>query len=124
MQIVLKKIESLGEYVLWHIKELGGMGLFLLYSIRGFFRKPFRFAAFLNEIKFIGAHSFVVIFFTAAFTGMVLGVQGYYTLSKFGSEGLLGSAVALTLIRELGPVLTALMLPAGPDQPCAQSLGS
>ena len=41
---------------------------------------------------------------------MVLGVQGYYTLSKFGSEGLLGSAVALSLIRELGPVLTALMV--------------
>ena len=82
------------------------MGFFLLYSIRGIFQRPFRFAAFLNEIKFIGAHSFVVIFFTAAFTGMVLGVQGYYTLSKFGSEGLLGSAVALTLIRELGPVLT------------------
>src|SRR4030067_2970709 len=41
---------------------------------------------------------------------MVLGLQGYYTLRKFGSEGLLGSAVALSLIRELGPVLSALMV--------------
>jgi phospholipid/cholesterol/gamma-HCH transport system permease protein len=110
MQIVLRQIENLGKNTLYHISDLGGMGLFLMYSIRGIFKRPFRFAAFLKEIKFIGAHSFVVIFFTAAFTGMVLGVQGYYTLSKFGSEGLLGSAVALTLIRELGPVLTALMV--------------
>ena len=51
-----------------------------------------------------------VILFTGAFTGMVLGLQGYYTLRKFGSEGLLGSAVALSLIRELGPVLAALMV--------------
>jgi phospholipid/cholesterol/gamma-HCH transport system permease protein len=110
MQMVLKQIERLGEYVLWHINELGGLALFLMGAIRGIFRRPFRFAAFLNEIRFIGANSFVVIFFTAAFTGMVLGVQGYYTLSQFGSEGLLGSAVALSLIRELGPVLTALMV--------------
>jgi phospholipid/cholesterol/gamma-HCH transport system permease protein len=110
MQIVLRQIENLGKNTLYHINDLGGMGLFLLLSIRGIFSRPFRFAAFLKEIKFIGAHSFVVIFFTAAFTGMVLGVQGYYTLSKFGSEGLLGSAVALSLIRELGPVLTALMV--------------
>jgi phospholipid/cholesterol/gamma-HCH transport system permease protein len=64
----------------------------------------------LKEIHFIGTKSFFVIGFTAAFTGMVLALQGYYTLSKFGSEGLLGSAVALSLIRELGPVLSALMV--------------
>jgi phospholipid/cholesterol/gamma-HCH transport system permease protein len=110
MQIVLKQIESLGRNTLYYLTDLGGMGLFLLESIRGIFRTPFRFRALLKEIIGIGANSFVVIFFTAAFTGMVLGVQGYYTLSKFGSEGLLGSAVALSLIRELGPVLTALMV--------------
>ncbi len=51
-----------------------------------------------------------VIIFTGAFTGMVLGLQGYNTLTKFGADGLLGSAVALSLIRELGPVLSALMV--------------
>jgi phospholipid/cholesterol/gamma-HCH transport system permease protein len=110
MQIVLKQIENLGRSVLFHLSDLGSMGLFLLHSLRGIFQRPFRFAALMKEIRFIGAHSFLVIFFTAVFTGMVLGVQGYYTLSKFGSEGLLGSAVALSLIRELGPVLTALMV--------------
>ena len=111
MQFLLfRPIESLGRNVLYYLSDLGSMGLFLLHSLRGIFRTPFRFKALLKEIKIIGAQSFVVIFFTAAFTGMVLGVQGYYTLSKFGSEGLLGSAVALSLIRELGPVLTALMV--------------
>src|SRR5437773_9655628 len=47
-----------------------------------------------------------------AFTGMVLGLQIYYTLRKFGSEGVLGSVVALSMIRELGPVLAALMVTA------------
>lgn len=110
MQIVLNQIGSVGRNTLYYLYELGFMGLYLLNAFRGIFRMPFRFAALLKEIKVIGAHSFVVIFFTAAFTGMVLGVQGYYTLSKFGSEGLLGSAVSLSLIRELGPVLTALMV--------------
>ena len=110
MGLLIKQIENLGKNTLYHINDVGGMGLFLLQTIRGIFRRPFRIIALLKEIRFIGAHSFTVIFFTAAFTGMVLGVQGYYTLSKFGSEGLLGSAVALSLIRELGPVLTALMV--------------
>ena len=108
--IIVKQIESLGSTTLYFFSDVGRMGLFLLFTIFGLFKRPFRHKALLKEIKLIGAHSFLVIFFTAAFTGMVLGVQGYYTLSKFGSEGLLGSAVALSLIRELGPVLTALMV--------------
>ena len=86
------------------------MGRFLLRSLLGVFKRPFRFNELLRQIRLIGANSFVVIFFTGAFTGMVLGLQGHYTLSKFGAEGVLGSAVALSLIRELGPVLTALMV--------------
>ncbi len=86
------------------------MGSFLALALSGFFKRPFRHAAMIRQVRLIGANSFWVIFFTAGFTGMVLGLQGYYTLRKFGSEGALGSAVALTLIRELGPVLTALMV--------------
>jgi phospholipid/cholesterol/gamma-HCH transport system permease protein len=108
--MVLKQIESLGSNTIHYLSDIGRMGIFLLNAVSGIFKRPFRFSALLKEIKLIGAHSFFVIFFTAVFTGMVLGVQGYYTLSKFGSEGLLGSAVSLSLIRELGPVLTALMV--------------
>jgi len=86
------------------------MGRFLVMAVFGIFKRPFRFREAVRQTRIIGADSFAVIFFTAAFTGMVLGLQGYYTLRKFGSEGALGSAVALSLIRELGPVLTALMV--------------
>ena len=88
------------------------MFLFLLDALRGIFYPPFRPRLILKHIHFIGARSLAIITLTALFTGMVLALQGYYTLRQFGSEGLLGSAVALSLIRELGPVLCALMVTA------------
>jgi len=60
----------------------------------------------------IGVGSVAIIALTGAFTGMVLALQGYYTLSKFGSESMLGAGIALSIIRELGPVLGAMMLTA------------
>ncbi len=86
------------------------MGLFLAYAFYVIVRYPGKPIQIIKQINFIGAKSFFVIFLTAAFTGMVLGLQGYYTLTKFGSEGMLGAVVALSLIRELGPVLSALMV--------------
>lgn len=86
------------------------MAIFFVLALRGTFKRPFRFRELLRQIHFIGVGSIAVIFFTAASTGMVLGLQGYYSLNKFGAEGMLGSAVSLTLIMELGPVLTALMV--------------
>jgi len=105
-----KQIERIGGLALYHIHDLGRMGIFFLRALLGVFQRPFRLRAVVNQVREIGANSIGVIFFTAAFTGMVLGLQGYYTLRKFGSEGMLGSAVALSLLREMGPVLTALMV--------------
>lgn len=106
----MQAIEKLGNWTIYQLHDLGRMGIFLFFSLLGIFKRPFRFRALLKEIARIGADSFPVIFFTALFTGMVLGLQGYYTLRQFGSEGMLGSAVSLSLIRELGPVLTGLMV--------------
>lgn len=86
--------------------------MFLVDVIRGCFYPPFRFHLIMKQIHFIGVRSIVVIALTAIFTGMVISLQGYYTLRQFGSESMLGAAVALSLIRELGPVLTALMVTA------------
>jgi len=108
--MIIEHIRQLGNNALYHLHDLGRMGRFLLLSLAAIFKRPFRFGECVKQIRLIGANSFSVIFFTAGFTGLVLGLQGYYTLRKFGSDGLLGSAVALTLIRELGPVLTALMV--------------
>jgi phospholipid/cholesterol/gamma-HCH transport system permease protein len=103
-------VQSLGAAALTRVAYVGRMGVFLLFTLRGALRPPGKFLPVVRQIEFIGSKSFFVIGFTAAFTGMVLGLQGYYTLAKFGSEGWLGSAVSLSLIRELGPVLTALMV--------------
>jgi len=100
----------LGDQFLYLLTDLGRMGLFLLAALAGVFKRPFRGKELLKQLSFIGAGSITVIFFTALSSGMVLGLQGYYSLHKFGAEGMLGSAVSLTLIMELGPILTALMV--------------
>ncbi len=108
--MIIGYIEKIGRVTLYHLQDMGRMGVFLLRAMLGIFKRPFRFRAVVKQMQLIGANSIGVIFFTGVFTGMVLGLQGYYTLRKFGSEGLLGSAVALSILREMGPVLTALMV--------------
>lgn len=100
----------IGNNVIYLLADLGRMGIFLFLSLAGIFKQPFRFREFIKQLHFIGSGSVAVIFFTALSTGMVLGLQGYYSLHKFGAEGMLGSAVSLSLIMELGPILTALMV--------------
>jgi phospholipid/cholesterol/gamma-HCH transport system permease protein len=62
-----------------------------------------------DQIHFIGNYSLIIIAVSGLFVGFVLGLQGYYTLNKYGSEQALGLLVALSLTRELGPVVTALL---------------
>lgn len=106
----IRFLNSLGRPILKIINEFGGICLFLLKAFLLIFSWPFQLSRIVQQIYFIGVKSLFVILLVALFTGMVLGLQGYYTLVKFGSEGLLGAAVALSLIRELGPVLTAIMI--------------
>ena len=103
-------LRKLGRGGLGSLESLGRSALFLCYVLAGALQPPYRLRPILRQIQVIGSGSFLVIFFTGAFVGMVLGLQGHYTLSKYGSAGALGAAVALSLIRELGPVLTALMV--------------
>lgn len=107
---MLHIVRQLGTKTIGLIQEMGRMFLFLLTALGHFFLPPFRPVNLLRQIHFIGIRSLFVIALTASFAGMVLGLQGFYTLSRFGSEGLLGPAVALSMIRELGPVLSALMV--------------
>ncbi|MDR2161275.1 MAG: ABC transporter permease [Desulfovibrio sp.] len=115
-------IASLGRLVLNFIAEMGAMALFAAQGIR---HMPSRGQAgkVIRQIYFMGAGSFFLIVLIGLFTGMVLGLQGYYNLAQFGSEGLLGSAVALSLIRELGPVLTAIMVTGRAGSAMAAEIG-
>ena len=107
--MILEYIEKLGATALYHLYDLGRMGVFLYRVVLGIFTRPFRFRATLGQIREIGANSLGLIFFTAAFTGMVLGLQGYANLARFNAEDSVGTVVALALIKELGPVITALL---------------
>jgi phospholipid/cholesterol/gamma-HCH transport system permease protein len=103
-------IEKIGSEFLYLLENIGRMGMFFGAAVFNVFRPPYSIHPIVRQIYFFGARSVTVIMVTGLFTGMVLGLQGYYNLKKFGSEELLGSAVALSLIQELGPVLTALMV--------------
>jgi len=74
------------------------------------FFPPYLIGRIVRRINFIGVKTTPVIVLTGLFTGMVLALQTYYALSKFGAESSLGPVVALSLIRELGPVISALMV--------------
>ncbi|PMS30383.1 lipid asymmetry maintenance ABC transporter permease subunit MlaE [Paraburkholderia rhynchosiae] len=102
-------ISSVGRSVL---EGLGTAG----YATRFFFRLLFEFFPLLRrprlvtkQIHFVGNYSLVIIAVSGLFVGFVLGLQGYYTLNRYGSEQALGLLVALSLVRELGPVVTALL---------------
>ena len=120
---MVNPIQFLGAFALRQIFSAGRLGMFLLYAIRGIVRPPGKFWPTAKHIEFIGTRSFLMIGFTAAFTGMVLALNGYYELSKFGSEGWLGSAVGVSLVRELGPVLSALMVTGRAGSAIAAEIG-
>ncbi len=107
---ILNPVAALGRMALFPVNQMGSVAIFFFKGFVMIFSFPLNISKIVQQVYFIGMKSLVVICLTGAFTGMVLGLQGYYTLSKFGSEGLLGAAVALTLIRELGPVLAAIMV--------------
>ncbi len=116
-------VKNIGSKFLDFIQEMGRMFLFLQEVLLSFITPPFRWTNFLKQVHFIGVRSLFVIVLTAIFAGMVLALQGYYTLSRFGAEGLLGPAVALSIIRELGPVLSGLMVTGRAGSALAAELG-
>jgi phospholipid/cholesterol/gamma-HCH transport system permease protein len=85
---------------------------------------PLRVRQVVEHVHFIGNRSLSVILLTAAFTGMVLILQAYTALVRFGSELYIGPLVSLSLIRELGPVLAALMVTARAGSAIAATLGT
>ncbi|HOP46735.1 MAG TPA: MlaE family lipid ABC transporter permease subunit [Desulfobacteraceae bacterium] len=103
-------IRKLGKVSLQQVKRMGVMGLFFIKTFIYTAIPPLKFSRILKQIRFIGFQSTLVILLTGSFAGMVLGFQGYYTLTRFGSDAFLGPMVGLALIKELGPVIAALMV--------------
>ena len=116
-------IEKFGGNILRLLESLGRIAVFFMIGILNIFIPPFQLKKIIDHLWFIGSKSVFVILLTGLFTGMVLGLQGYYSLVKFGSEAALGSAVSITLIRELGPVFTAIMITARAGSAMAAEIG-
>jgi phospholipid/cholesterol/gamma-HCH transport system permease protein len=110
MTAITRYIEKFGGSFLYWLEQGGLMAILLYRSLASIVRPPYDVFAVVRQVYFIGARSMFVIIVAALFAGMVLALQFYNTLDRFGSIDLLGSATALALVRELGPVLAALMV--------------
>ncbi len=113
---------ALGRRAISWVNNLGASTIFITLSVLRIFR-PKQLMKVLEQLYLIGAGSVPIIMLVGLFTGMVLGLQSYHALVKFGSQGALGTLVALSLIRELGPVLTAIMITARAGSAIAAEIG-
>jgi phospholipid/cholesterol/gamma-HCH transport system permease protein len=107
--MMLNWVATLGGWITGFMLQIGYAARVFLTILRasaGLWRRP---RLITDQIHFVGNYSLVIIAVSGLFVGFVLGLQGYYTLSRYGSEQALGLLVALSLVRELGPVVTALL---------------
>ncbi len=102
-------IQTLGRNTRSSFTKLGRATFFLLQAITGITDILPRPRLLLNQLYSVGVLSFLIISISGLFVGMVLGLQGFYILSDFGAEETLGVMVAASLVRELGPVVSALL---------------
>ncbi len=114
----------IGRFTLYQLSEMGRIFLFLINSLYLVFRPPAKIRLIIHHIKTVGVDSLSVVILSGFFTGMVVGFQGYYSLRKFSAESYLGSAAALGLLRELGPVLCAFMVTGRTGSAMAAELGT
>mgnify|MGYP000911174955 CR=1 FL=1 len=110
--------------VTYSLVEFGGFVTTLVGGLRALFQKPFRANLILKEMESIGVNSTIIIMLTGSFTGAVLALQSGKAFRLFNAEGLTGAVVALSLLRELGPVMTALMVAARCGSAMAAHIGT
>lgn len=119
---ILQPFALIGQTVISWVNNLGAAAIFLFMALLQTFRRK-QFSKTVHQVYYIGARSITIIMLVSLFTGMVLGLQSNHALSKFGAQGAVGSLVALSLIMELGPVLTAIMITARAGSAIAAEIG-
>jgi phospholipid/cholesterol/gamma-HCH transport system permease protein len=106
---LIDRVASLGRAGLDVVSSVGRSGKFLFGVLAGVPRPATGFPLLIRQIYAVGVLSLAIVVVSGLFIGMVLGLQGYSILSDFGSEAAIGQMISLTLVRELGPVVTALL---------------
>ena len=121
MKAYLEKIGRITEDI---INSTGQMALMLVSAIMYSFVPPVKLRSIFKQMEFVGVQSLFVVVLTGSFTGMVLALQSFNALKRFGAESLVGPTVALSMARELGPVLTGLMVTGRAGSAMATELGT
>lgn len=121
--MTLPMVQSLGRTTLGIVRDTGGFTLFFARALAALPKTRKLPRRIIRAVYEQGAVCLPVIAIVGVFTGLVLGLQGYHVLSRFGSEGLLGTLVSLSLVREMAPVLAALMLVGQAGSALAAELG-
>ena len=106
---MLNRFAQIGHRTIQFFSRLGSEVLLFLHTIASFVPLALRPALIIKQLYSVGVRSMLIIIVSGFFVGMVMGLQGYNTLVEFGAEESLGVVVALSLVRELGPVVTALL---------------
>lgn len=106
----MNAVARLGLNTATLVLHLGRLGVFVANLLRASASPPPRFRRFVNEVFDVGVLSLPIVCLSGATVGAVLGFQSYVALSRFGAEGSVGAVVGIALIREFGPVLTALLV--------------
>ena len=122
--LALRAFGRVGRGTFRFLGDVGRLSLFGKAMVARVPRRPFRPLEVVVQLEFVGARSVGVVVLSAVFTGLVLALQGYNVLVRFGSENLVGSLVTLSLTRELAPVLTALMVTARGGSAMAATIGN
>ena len=121
---VWKIINRVGERIAGYVKEMGRILLLMVETIRWSFYPPFRLDLLFQQMERVGVRSVLVVILTGAFTGMVLALQSFHATRSFGAETMVGVAVALSMTRELGPVLTSFMVTGRAGSAMAAEIGT
>ncbi len=117
-------LEILGKKASALVSEMGRVIIFLGQTFRWAASPPFYLKNLLRQMEQIGVNSVPVVLTTATSTGMVLALQSYTGFKRFGAESLIGAVVSLSMTRELGPVLTGLMVAGRAGAAMAAELGT
>ncbi len=107
--MIVDSIRRLGANTLAKLQSIGAAGIFLWQALVAVPQPRTSFPLLIKQLYAVGVLSFAIIIVSGLFIGLVLGLQGYNILITYGSEQALGTLVSLTLVRELGPVVTALL---------------
>ncbi len=115
---------AIGLWVLRFLDESGRVILLFYKTLIWTFRPPFDIRNLLKQIEEVGIKSIPVVLITGTFTGMVLALQSYTGFKRFNAEAFVGTVVALSMTRELGPVLSGLMVSGRVGSAMAAELGT